>query len=184
MFIVSVVLVVLETPVSQPPSSTVATAVSSVIFSTCSRRPTRKSPLSSRASLVRALASVAVVAVAVVVEVVAVEALLLAMSVVWVVVLVAAVASAAEAGAVLLRADMEVATVAPPLVATLLPLAVPTVAVAVAVVAALDTVEATATRLAQAATLGGRSTIPVHDTVYPGLSFMSLGCRGPALHDG
>jgi hypothetical protein len=52
------------------------------------------------------------------------------------------------------------------------------------VVAALDTVEATAIHPAQAATLGGRSTILVHDTVYPRLSFMSSGCRGPALHDG
>jgi hypothetical protein len=89
-----------------------------------------------------------------------------------------------EAGAVLLKVDTEVVTAALPLAATLLLLAVPTVAAAAAAVAALDMVEATATHLAQAATLGGRSTTLVHDTVHPRLSFLSPGCRGPVLHDG
>jgi hypothetical protein len=77
-----------------------------------------------------------------------------------------------------------VVTAALPLAATLLLLAVPTVAAAAVAVAALDMVEATATHLAQAATLGGRSTTFVHDTVRPRLSFLSPGCRGPVLHDG
>jgi len=61
---VSVVPAVPETLVSPLPSSTVATAALCVSLSISSRRPTRRSLASSRASLVRAQASVVVDAVA------------------------------------------------------------------------------------------------------------------------
>jgi hypothetical protein len=116
-----------------------------------------------------------------------VATLLLAMSVAWAVV-PAAVGSVAEAGVVLLRADTEVVTAALLLVATLplllVPMVAPAAVAAAVVVVALDTVEATATHLVQAATLGGKCATLVHDTVRPRFFSSSLGCRRPALHDG
>jgi hypothetical protein len=160
--IVLVVLVVPETPVLQPPSSTVATAVLFAISLTCLRKPTRKSLRSSRALLAKALALAAAVAVAVVVEAAVAVLLLPAMFVAWAVVAEVLVASAAAAGEVLPRAATAADTAALLLAATLLPLAVPTevaaaAAAVVVVVAAALAEEATATHPAPAATLGGRS---------------------------
>jgi hypothetical protein len=157
MFIVSVVLVVPETPVLRLRSSTVATVVSSGTSSTCSRRLTRKFPVSLRASLAKVPALAVVVAVVVAVEAVAAAMLLLAMSVAWAEVAEVVLASAAEAGAAHLKAAMEVDMAARPLAVTLLPL-VELTAVAAVVVVVVAMAEAMVTHQAPAATPGGRST--------------------------
>jgi hypothetical protein len=161
-----------ETPVLLRLSSTEATVESFAIFSTCSRRPTKKSLDSLNLSLVRAQASAAAVAVVVAVEeVVAVEVLLPVMYVAWVVAAVVALVEAASGVVVaLLRAVTEVALALLLLVA-MLPLLLEVTAAVVAVAATAE-VEPTAIHPALAATLGGKSALH-RFTIQPAWDLLS-----------